>query len=81
MAWMGANSDALLHSTASFLGGGVCGLRRCSSAIQLLELLIVLSRPGVVWDFFRYHCHITLNGSVVVPVHCSVVYLRGYTFI
>jgi len=57
-----------------FLGGGVCGLRRCRSAIQLLELLVVLSRPGFVWDFFRYHCHITLNGSVVVPVHCIVVY-------
>ena len=57
-----------------FLGGGVCGLQKCRSIIQLLELLVVLSRPGFVWDFFRYHCHITLNGSVVVPVHCIVVY-------
>jgi len=60
-----------------FLGGGVCGLRRCRSAIQLVELLVVLSRPGVMWDFFRYHCHITLNGSVVVRVHCIMVYLCG----
>jgi len=33
VAWMGANPDGLLYSTASFLGGGVCGLRRCRSAI------------------------------------------------
>ena len=33
MAWMGANPDALLYSTASFLGGGICGLLRCRSAI------------------------------------------------
>ena len=81
MAWMGANLDALLYSTASILGGGVCGLRRCRSAIQLLELLVILSRMGVVWDFFCYHCHITLNGSVVVRVHCIVVYLCGSIFI
>jgi len=60
-----------------FLGGGVCGLWRCRSAIQLVELLVVLSRPGVVWDFFRYHCHITLDGSVDIRVHCTVVYLCG----
>jgi len=36
VAWLGANTDALLYSTASFLGGGVCGLWRCRSAIQLL---------------------------------------------
>jgi hypothetical protein len=29
----GANPDGLLYSTASFLGGGVCGLQRCRSAI------------------------------------------------
>ena len=74
--WMGANPDGLLYSTA-FLRWGVCGLWRCRSAIQLVELLAVLSRPGVVWDFFRYHCHITLDGSVVVRVHCIVVYLCG----
>jgi len=49
-----------------FFRWGVCGLRRCWSVIQLLELLVVLSGPGVVWDFFLYHCHITLIGSVVV---------------
>ena len=81
MAWMGANPDALLYSAASFLGGGVCGLQRCRSAIQLLELLVVLSSPGVTWNFFRYHCHIKLNGSVVVRVHCIVVYLCGSIFI
>jgi len=27
VAWMGANPHGLLYSTASFLGGGVCGLR------------------------------------------------------
>ena len=56
-----------------FLGGGVCGLRRCRSAIQLIELLVDLSRPEFMWDFYRYHCHITLNGSVVVHVHCIAV--------
>jgi len=40
---------------------------------MVLELFVVLSRPGVVWDFFRYHCHITLNGSVGVRVHCIMV--------
>jgi len=74
--WMGANPDGLLYSTAS-LGGGVCGLRSCRSAIQLLELLVVLSRPGVVWDFFRYRSHITLIVSVVVRVRRVVVYLCG----
>ena len=48
MAWMGANLDVHLYSSATFIGGGVCGLRRCRSAIQLLKLLVVLSRPGVV---------------------------------
>jgi len=81
VVWMGANLDALLYSTASFLGGGVCGLRRCRSAIQLLELLVILSRTVVVWDFFCYHCHITLNGSIVVQVHCIVVYPSGSIFI
>ena len=38
---------------------------------------VVLSMPGVVRDFFRYHCHFTLNGSIVVRVHCIVVYLCG----
>jgi len=75
---MGANPDGLLHSTAFFLGGGICGLRRCRSAIQLVELSVFLSRPGVVWDFFRYRCHITQKGSVVVRVHCIVVYLCGF---
>ena len=65
MALMGANPDGLLYSTVTFIWG-VCGLRRCRSVIQLLELLVVLSGPGVVWDFFLYHCHITLIGSVVV---------------
>jgi len=60
-----------------FLGGGVCGLWRCRSAIQLLEQLVVLYRPGVMWDFFCFYCHITLNGSIVVPVHCIMVYLSG----
>ena len=46
-------------------------------AIQLVELSVVLPRPGVLWDFFSFHCHFTLNGSVVVPVHCIMVYLRG----
>ena len=64
-----------------FLGGGVFGLRRCRSAVQLVELLVVLSRPGVEWDFFHYHCHITLNGSVVVRVHCIVVCLCGSFFL
>ena len=44
-----------------YLGGGVCGLRRCRSAIQLVGLLVVLFRPGILWDFFRYYCHIALN--------------------
>ena len=70
VAWTGTNPDVLLYSTVSFLGAGVCGLRRCRSAVQLLEPLVVLSRPGVVWDFPRYHCHVTLNGSVVVRAHC-----------
>jgi len=34
-----------------------------------------------VWDFFRYHCHITLNVSIVVRVHCIVVYLHGSVFV
>jgi len=34
MAWMVANPDALLYSVSSFLGGGVCGLQRCRSAVQ-----------------------------------------------
>ena len=36
---------------------------------------------GVVWDFFCYHCHITLNDSVVVPVHCIMVYLCRSIFV
>jgi len=60
-----------------FFTWGVCGLRRCRYATQLVEILVVLSRLGVVWDFFHYHCHITLNGGIVVRVHCIVVYLCG----
>jgi hypothetical protein len=37
------------------------------------ELFVVLSRLGVMWDFSCYHRHITLNGSVVVHVHCIAV--------
>jgi len=75
---MGANPDGLLYSTASFLiGGVVCGLRRCRSVIQLIELFIVLSTLGIVWDFFRYYCHITLNDGVVVRANRIVVYLCG----
>ena len=33
MSWMGAHPDAFLYSTASFLGGGVCELQKCRSAI------------------------------------------------
>ena len=77
MVWMGANPDGLLYLPPLFLGGGICGLWRCRSAIQFLELLVVLSRPGVMWDFFSYHYHITLNGSVVIRVCCIVVYLCG----
>ena len=43
----------------------------------LLELLVFLPRSGVVWYFFLYLCHFTLIGSVVVRVHCIVVYLCG----
>jgi len=54
VSWMGANLDVHLYSTASFIGEGVCGLRRCRSAIQLLKLLVILSRLGAVWDFFCF---------------------------
>jgi len=92
-------------------GRGVCGLRRCRSAIceyigegkqwsaHRLQFRELFSEPVANFthsviravgrpvqtesrgDCLRYHCHITLNVSVVVPVHCIVVYLCGSVFI
>ena len=73
--------SSILYRLSFFSWGVSVDLRRCRSAIQLLELFIVFSRPGIVWDFFRFHCHITLNRSVVVRVQCIVVYLCGSIFI
>ena len=65
-----------------------CSFTRCFQNWQqiyvltpLLESLVVLSRPGVMWYFFLSHCHFTLIGSVVVQVHCILVYLCGSIFI
>ena len=66
MACMGANLDVHLYSTASFIGGGVCGLRRFRSAFQLLKPLVLLSRPGVVWDFFYLSLSQTPTKEAVV---------------
>jgi hypothetical protein len=52
---MGANSDGLLCFSASFLGGGVYGF-----AGPLFDFVGVVGRLVQVWDFFRFHCHITL---------------------
>ena len=58
----GVPIQMVFYILSVFFRWGVCGLRRCRSAIQLIELLVVLSRPGVVWYFVRYHCnHTHLN--------------------
>ena len=61
---------------------GVCRLWRCRSAIQLLKLLVVLSRQGVVQVSMEYKTVVKNRVKVkVVPLYVSVYTDGRWTYI
>ena len=55
MALVGARPDGLLCFYRLFLNGGVYG---CAG--PLFNFVAAVGLLVQVWDFFRFHCHITL---------------------